>query len=84
MVNVLVKCVCDKRFPVNPEKNTNRKVVFCPWCGMAHTNSFFDASWKPNEKYWKEREARGFSQPFTISAMKRTLTSVFGKMVRKK
>jgi len=76
MPNVLIKCVCGKCFPLNPDKHKHRKVVFCPWCRTAFENSFFDPEWKPNEKWWKEREKKGFSKPFTLADMRRILSGL--------
>lgn len=73
MTNMLIKCPCGKRFPLNPKKHENDKVVFCPFCRMPHTNSLFNKQWKPNEEYWKERKARGLGRPFTIGDMRRIL-----------
>ena len=73
----LIKCSsCGKRFPLNPEKHQNDKVIFCPWCRMPYTNSFFNSEWKPNEKWWKEREKKGFSKPFTLTDMRRILSGL--------
>jgi lipoate-protein ligase A len=57
-MNLLIKCPCGFRFPVNPKKHLNRDYRICSRCGRYHKRKIFGKGFKPNREYAERRKQR--------------------------
>lgn len=59
MRNLLLKCGCGRRFPLNPSKHQKDKEVLCPSCLSPVPNPAYNPGWLPRPREIKERVVMG-------------------------